>query len=257
MLLVTLALNFPGCITPPPRVAPPAGTYQCPQIVTLTDARANAAIFYTTDGSAPTTASTKDTGPFSVSNSDKVQAIALAPGSKVSTVVSVTYTCAPSLTQAGFATAVQQRFSLPQPATPVRFSDLAPSDPNYAAAQAITPFQNRQVLCPGCVLSANFGPNQTSPRAASAVFFVTLLMAQNKVQLLSPRDADSTLAGVPDAGGLTDLTRRYLATALKNGVLPLREGNTLQIAAPLSPAEMAAVLQAIQSQFNLPPVGLQ
>src|ERR1700674_3815614 len=88
LLIGLLAFNLTSCITPQPRVAPPAGIYQCPQIVTLTDARANAAIYYTTDGRAPTTASSRYTAPFPISVTDQVRAIALAPGSKVSTIAS-------------------------------------------------------------------------------------------------------------------------------------------------------------------------
>jgi len=84
-----------------------------------------------------------------------------------------------------------------------------------------------------------------------------LLMAQNKVQLLSANDAKGVLANVPDANVLPELARRYVATALKNGILPLREGNTIQSETPLSPAEVTGILQRIQNQFNLPPVGPQ
>jgi hypothetical protein len=257
LLIGLLAFNLTSCITPQPRVAPPAGIYQCPQIVTLTDARANAAIYYTTDGSAPTTASSRYTAPFPISVTDQVRAIALAPGSKVSTIASVTYTCAPSLTVAGFAATMQKRFSLPQPPAPVRFADLAPSDPNYTAAQAITPYLNRQVLCPGCMLSANFFPGQALPRAGSAVFFVSYLMAQNKVQLVSSKEADSILASAADAKTLPSTARRFIATAIKIGILPLHEGNSIDSASPFSPEELNAALQTIQTQYNLPPAGPQ
>jgi hypothetical protein len=167
------------------------------------------------------------------------------------------YTCAANLTVAGFAVLAQQQFNLPQPATPVHFADLAPGDPNYAAAQAITPFLHRQVLCPGCVLSATFYPNQPFPRAAAAVFFVSVLTAQNKAQLLSAKDADGVLANAPDAKGLPLLARRYVATALKHGILPLRPGNTIQSMKPFSPAEMTTVLRTMQNQFNLRPAPLR
>jgi len=257
VLCSLLLLHLSGCVTPKPRIAPPAGVYQCPTIVTLSDTRADAAIFYTTDGSSPATSSTKYTAPFPVNATDTVQAIALVPGSKQSSVASVSYTCAPSLAATGFAAQAQKRFNMPQPKTPVRFADLAPSDSNYSAAQALAPFLNRQVLCPTCMLSANFGPNQPVSRAAAAVFFVTYLMAQDKVQLLSDKEADRALANVADADSLHDLKRRYVATAVQNGILPLQEGNTVHESMPLSPAEMSAALQAIQNKFNVPPVGPQ
>jgi hypothetical protein len=256
VLCVGMLLYLSGCVTPKPRIAPPAGVYTCPAIVTLSDSRTDAAIFYTTDGSAPTPASTKYAAPFAVSATDTVQALAQAPGSKISSVATVSYTCA-GVAASGFAAQMQQRFSMPQPKVLVRFEDLAPSDPNYAAAQAITPYLNRQVLCPRCMLPANFGPNQAVSRGASAVFFVTYLMAQNKLQLLNDQDANRALANVADASSLQDLKRRYIATAVQNGILPLQQGNTIHEATPLSPSEMSTVLQNIRNKFNVPPAGLQ
>jgi len=98
-----LAAILTGCLTPKPRLAPPAGTYDCPETVTITDSRANAAIYYTTDGSAPTQASSKYQGPFVVNSNAKVQAIAVAPGRKSSADVGVQYSCTPNLSHAAFA----------------------------------------------------------------------------------------------------------------------------------------------------------
>jgi hypothetical protein len=160
-------------------------------------------------------------------------------------------TAAPAITVGEFAQQMQQKFALPQPAVPVHYADLAPSDPNYAAAQAITPFLNRQVLCPGCVLSANFGANQPLPRAAAAVFFVSVLRARNQIELLNASQANGELVNVPDAAGLPVVQRRYIATAIKHGLLPLHAGNAVHAARPLAPAELNKSLQKIQLQFKL------
>ncbi len=48
--------------------------------VTLSHSQSNAVIYYTTNGSAPSTSSTKYTGPFTVSNSVTIRAIAQVPG---------------------------------------------------------------------------------------------------------------------------------------------------------------------------------
>src|SRR5436853_2842105 len=75
----------------PPTFSPPAGTYGAPVSVTLSDAQ-SATIYYTTDGSTPTTASTLYTGAISVTQSMTINAMATASGMTNSTVASATYT---------------------------------------------------------------------------------------------------------------------------------------------------------------------
>jgi hypothetical protein len=56
-----------------------SGTYRGTQTETISDATPGAVIYYTTNQSTPTTASKRYTGPFSVSGSEYIQAIAVAP----------------------------------------------------------------------------------------------------------------------------------------------------------------------------------
>ena len=88
-------------ITPPaatPVFSPAAGTYTSAQSVTISDATMGAAIYYTTNGSMPTTSSTLYTGAISVSTTETIQAIAVATGYTSSAVASATYTIKPSTT---------------------------------------------------------------------------------------------------------------------------------------------------------------
>jgi hypothetical protein len=64
-----------------------SGTFINPFGLTLT-ADPGATIYYTTNGSKPTTASTVYTGPISISNTTQVRAISVVPGQAASTVVS-------------------------------------------------------------------------------------------------------------------------------------------------------------------------
>ena len=59
--------------------------------VAITDSTPGASIFYTTNGTAPTTSSTKYTGPINVTASETINAIASASGFMPSTVTSETY----------------------------------------------------------------------------------------------------------------------------------------------------------------------
>jgi hypothetical protein len=77
----------------PPTFSPAAGTYSAAQSVTLTDATANATIYYTTDGTVPTASSAKYIGPIAVGATEKLEAIAVATSN--STVASAAYTINP------------------------------------------------------------------------------------------------------------------------------------------------------------------
>lgn len=69
-----------------------AGTYTSAQNVTLTDATPGTTIYYTLNGTAPTTASTVYSGAITVSATETIEAIAVATGYANSTVASAEYT---------------------------------------------------------------------------------------------------------------------------------------------------------------------
>ncbi len=81
-------------ICPPtdsPSFSVPAATYASIQAVSILDSTAGAVIYYTLDGTTPTTASTKFTLPVSVSKTVTIKAVAIAPNFSVSPVSSATY----------------------------------------------------------------------------------------------------------------------------------------------------------------------
>jgi N-acetylneuraminic acid mutarotase len=70
----------------------PGGTYTSVQSVSITDATPNSTVYYTTDGSTPTTGSTVYNGAITVASSETIKSIATATGYSTSTVASATYT---------------------------------------------------------------------------------------------------------------------------------------------------------------------
>ena len=101
-----------------PTFAPAGGTYTAAQTVTISDATKNSTIYYTTDGSTPTTTNgTKYTSSVKVTASETLNAIATATGYMNSAVGTAVYT-----------------ITLPTASTPT----FAPAGGAYTAVQTVT-----------------------------------------------------------------------------------------------------------------------
>lgn len=86
-----------GTVAATPLLSPPGGVYPIPQAVTITDAAPSSTIHFTTNGTTPTTSSTKYTGPITVSSTETIEAIAVATGYTESAVATAKYTITPVL----------------------------------------------------------------------------------------------------------------------------------------------------------------
>src|ERR1700723_967670 len=82
----------PSASAATPAFSVAGGTYPAIQDVTITDSTANAAVYYTTDGSAPTTSSMVYSGPIAVASTETLQAIAIATNVLSSAVARAGYT---------------------------------------------------------------------------------------------------------------------------------------------------------------------
>ena len=100
-----------------PTFSPAAGTYSAAQSVAISDSTSGATIYYTTNGTTPTTSSTIYSGPITVSSTETIEAIAAASGYSNSAVGSAAYT----ITQ-------------PVAPTPV----ISPATGTYTSSQTVT-----------------------------------------------------------------------------------------------------------------------
>jgi len=89
---VTVKLELTAQIVATPTFNPGAGTYTSAQSVTISTATSGAAIYYTTDGSTPTSASTLYTGAINVASTQTIKAIALKSGMTDSAAATAAYT---------------------------------------------------------------------------------------------------------------------------------------------------------------------
>jgi len=103
--------------SPAPAFSPAGGAFAAVQTVTITDAVAGAVIRYTTDGSTPTTYSTRYIGPITVSATETIKAIAIGTGYGASAVATASF-----------------NVTLPEAAMPV----FTPPAGVYAEAQGVT-----------------------------------------------------------------------------------------------------------------------
>ncbi len=108
-------INLPTAA--PPTLSPAAGTYTAIQTVTIADATPSATIYYTLNGGTPTTSSTPYTGPITVSATEVVKAMAVAPGYINSAFTTADYT-----------------INLPNVATPT----FSPAAGTYTTVQTVT-----------------------------------------------------------------------------------------------------------------------
>ncbi|MGD0894045.1 MAG: chitobiase/beta-hexosaminidase C-terminal domain-containing protein, partial [Terracidiphilus sp.] len=91
------SFTFTTPIVATPAISPAGGSFTAAQTVTITDATTGATIYYTTDGSTPSTSSTKYTASFTVSAAETVNAIATASGDSNSAVATESYTFTPDM----------------------------------------------------------------------------------------------------------------------------------------------------------------
>lgn len=136
-------------VTPPnataanPVITPSSGYFETNQSVSITCATTSATIYYTLDGSAPTSSSTAYTGPITVGSTKTIKAIAYASGMDPSgvTTAQLTFSASPptfSPLPGGFSSSQNVSLSTTTPGAVIRYT-LDGSDPTAASSVFSSP----------------------------------------------------------------------------------------------------------------------
>jgi glucosylceramidase len=209
----TFTINLPAA--PAPSFIPSPGVYTSAQSVTLTDSASGASIYYTTDGSTPTTSSTlfSAASPIAVSSSMTINAIAIAPGSSSSTVATGAYTInLPSVVGPTFSPAPGPYTSIQS----VTLSDSVSGASIYYTTDGSTPTTGSAlysaatpipVYLTTTIKAIAVAPGYSNSAAAIGGYTVTIpvsavavtLTTHDQTQLLAPQSSISFSSSTSDA----------------------------------------------------------
>jgi len=112
-------INLPATATP--TFSPAAGSFTTAQTVSISDATANATIYYTTDGTTPTTSSSVYSTPIAISTTTTLNAIAVTAGYANSTMATGSYVFPSSATQVSVVLSTHDQSQLMQSQPNVSF----------------------------------------------------------------------------------------------------------------------------------------
>jgi N-acetylneuraminic acid mutarotase/sugar lactone lactonase YvrE len=146
------------------------GTYTTAQTVTISDATPGAAIYFTTNGSTPTPASTLYSGSITLASSETLKAIATAAGYSSSPVAVASYTIVqtPAIT---WAAPTPISYGTPLSATQLNATSTVAGTFNYSSAAGTVLTAGQQTL------TVTFTPTDTTDYATAAST-VTLTVKQ-------------------------------------------------------------------------------
>ena len=143
--------------TATPQFSEPGGYYIPQQTVSLSDTTNGATIYYTTDGTTPSTASTVYSSPISVIKNTTIQAISTASGALPSAVASATYNLAPQVATPTFSVP-NGTYSVMQT---VSISDATPNSIIYYTTDGSTPTTSSKVYSSPITIAPALLPGAT------------------------------------------------------------------------------------------------
>jgi hypothetical protein len=214
-----------------PVISPATGTFTSPQTVTITDATSGSSVFYTLDGSQPTTSSTPYTASFTVNGTTTVRAIATAPSFLQSaTTTSVITINQQSQTSAPLISPVTGTYSSPQTVNitdatsgSTIFYTLDGSQPTTSSTQYTSAFTVSTTTTVKAIATApNFTPsatstsvitiNQQSPAATPVISPATGTFTSSQTVTITDATTGSTIYYTLDGSQPTTASTQYTAS---------------------------------------------
>jgi hypothetical protein len=190
--------------TATPVFFPPAGTYVTAQTIAINDATPGAAVYYTTDGTAPTVSSKPYNSPINVASNETVNAVAIANGCSFSPSGSATYVISSATTT--------PIISLPggtySPSQTVTITDATPGATIYYTTNGSTPTASSTPYTGVLTISSNtilqavaVAPDYSSSGAAVASYVIATANTPMQFVPITPcRIADTRNPAGPFGG---------------------------------------------------------
>jgi Chitobiase/beta-hexosaminidase C-terminal domain len=237
-------INLPTVATPTFSLV--AGTYTSPQTVTITDATAGAAIYFTTNGSTPTASSSPYAGPITVGATETINAIAIATNYNNSAIASAAYTISlPAAATPAFSVAAGTYTSVQT----VSISDATTGSSIYYTVDGSTPsvgggttalYSGPITVAVSTTINAIAvaAPDYNMSAVASAPYIINLPATSFTIT-----SADSTIT-VP-AGGSGTATLTLTANASFNGSISFACAGFLPIGATCTFSPTSVTLIAL------------
>ncbi len=239
--------------TPPavstPTFTPPAGAYTSPQSVTISDATSGATIYYTTNGTTPTTSSAVYSGPITVNSTDTLEAVAVAAGDTNSAVATSTYTIS--------QTAAKPTFSVPggtySSAQSVTISDATSGATIYYTTNGSTPTTSSAVYAGPITVSSSetleafaVKSGDTNSAVASAAYTITPTKTVSTPTFTPPAGTYTSAQSVSISDATSGATIYYTA----NGTTPTTSSAVYSGPITVSSTEMLEAIAAAPGDTN-------
>lgn len=200
-----------------------SGTYPTTQTVTITDSTPDAVIYFTTDGSTPTTSSTKYTSEITVSKTETIHAIAVAADLANSAVAWASYTIQALTTATPVLNPAPPTIPFPvQGPVTVTITDATPNAVIYYTTNGQPPTTSSTVYSRPIVITAT----ESIGAIAKAPNYLTSAEAGGTYLIAQPKTATPVLSPAPGtyAAGqkvtITDATTSATIYYTTNGSTP-------------------------------------